>query len=180
MSQVLVTPEVLHTAAADLANIGLNVQAAHKVAALPTMAIAPAAADEVSAAIAQVFSQHASAFQGLAGHAAAAGDRFVANLHSGAFAYAATEAAGIGALVGELAPAVQNILSPVITDIEGLIGGIFVIAGFLLIVGIVLFLLSLDLSLGLLYSWNPTLATAFSQVLVTVFQGLITLGSILP
>ncbi|WP_081665542.1 PE family protein [Mycobacterium sp. UM_CSW] len=93
MSQVMVTPEALHTAAANLANIGLNVEAAHKVAAAPTTAIVPAAADEVSGAIAKVFSHHAANYQALAGQAAAFNDQFVQHLTAGAFSYTDIEAA---------------------------------------------------------------------------------------
>ncbi|MGA7055357.1 MAG: PE family protein, partial [Mycobacterium sp.] len=46
-------------AATDLANIGSTVNAAHMAAATPTVAVIPAAADEVSSSIAHLFSQHA-------------------------------------------------------------------------------------------------------------------------
>jgi hypothetical protein len=98
MSYVIAAPEMMTSAAADLAAIGSNVSAAHMVAAAPTVAVVPAAADEVSAAIASVFANHAQAFQGLAGKAAAFNDQFVQTLKSGGAAYAQTEATSAAGL----------------------------------------------------------------------------------
>ena len=92
MAYVIAAPEMMAAAAADLAAIGSNVSAAHLVAAARTTSVTPAAADEVSAAIASVFANHAQAFQGLAGKAAAFHDQFVQTLNSGGAAYAQTEA----------------------------------------------------------------------------------------
>jgi hypothetical protein len=50
---------MMTSAATDLATIGSNVNAAHMVAAARTTSVIPAAADEVSAGIAQLVSQHA-------------------------------------------------------------------------------------------------------------------------
>jgi CO dehydrogenase/acetyl-CoA synthase alpha subunit len=44
-------------------NHGSNVSAAHMAAAAPTVAVIPAAADEVSASIANLISQHAANYQ---------------------------------------------------------------------------------------------------------------------
>jgi hypothetical protein len=57
------------TAARDLPAIASNVSAAHTLAAAPTTGVIPAAADEVSDSIAQVFSRHAANYQTLAGQA---------------------------------------------------------------------------------------------------------------
>jgi hypothetical protein len=103
----------MSSAAADLAAIGANVNAAHMVAAAPTAAVIPAAADEVSAAIASVFANHAQAFQGLAGKAAAFNDQFVGTLKSGGAAYAqaeATSAASLSSLFSLLPPPLYGIL----------------------------------------------------------------------
>jgi len=62
---------MLAAAAADLATIDSSLSAAHTAAAAPTFALVPAAADEVSASIAHLFSQHAEDYQALAGQAAA-------------------------------------------------------------------------------------------------------------
>ena len=60
MSFVIAAPEIMTSAATDLATIGSNLSAAHTAAAAPTLVVLPAAADEVSASIAQLFSQHAA------------------------------------------------------------------------------------------------------------------------
>jgi len=93
MSYVIAEPEMMTSAAADLATIGSNVSAAHMVAEVPTVAVLPAAADEVSASIARLFSQHAANHQVLAAQAAAFNDQFVQHLSAGAFSYASIEAA---------------------------------------------------------------------------------------
>ena len=98
MAYVVAAPEMMTAAAADLATIGSNVSAAHMVAAARTTSVLPAAADEVSAGIAQLFSQHAANYQALAGQAAAFQEQFVQNLAAGAFSYANIEAAIAGAL----------------------------------------------------------------------------------
>ena len=98
MSYVIAAPEMMTSAASDLAAIGSNVDAAHMVAATRTTSVIPAAADEVSTGIAQLFSQHAANYQALAGQAAAFNDQFVQHLTTSAGAYAATEAANAALL----------------------------------------------------------------------------------
>ena len=61
MSYLVVAPEFLASAATDLSNIGSALSAAN--AAAPMTGILPAAADEVSAGIAHLFSQHAAGYQ---------------------------------------------------------------------------------------------------------------------
>lgn len=58
----------------------------------------PAAADEVSAGIAQVFSQHAANYQAQAGRAAAFQEQFVQHLTASAGSFAHTEAANTALL----------------------------------------------------------------------------------
>ena len=60
-------------AATDLATIGETLNAAHLTAAPPTLAVLPAAADEVSASIAHLFSGYGEKYQKLAGQAAGFG-----------------------------------------------------------------------------------------------------------
>jgi hypothetical protein len=91
MSFVIAAPELMTSAATDLSNLGSNLSAAHKVAAAPTVAVAPAAADEVSAGIARVFSQHAQDFQAAAAKAATFHEQFAQNLNAGAFSYTSIE-----------------------------------------------------------------------------------------
>ena len=92
MSYVIAAPEMMTSAATDLATIGSNVNAAHMVAAARTSSVIPAAADEVSASIAHLFSQHAANYQALAAQAAAFNDQFVQHLTAGAFSYTDIEA----------------------------------------------------------------------------------------
>jgi PE family len=66
MPYVIATPEMMASAATDLATIGWALTAAHTTAAAPTLAVLPAAADEVSVGIAHLFSQHAGDYQALA------------------------------------------------------------------------------------------------------------------
>ncbi|HYQ37105.1 MAG TPA: PE family protein [Mycobacterium sp.] len=98
MSYVVAAPEFLASAASDLSGIGSSLSAGHAVAAVPTTAVVAAAGDEVSAAVASLFSGHGQAFQALGAQAAAFHDQFVQALNAGAGAYASTEAASAGPL----------------------------------------------------------------------------------
>jgi PE family len=62
MSSLIAAPELITAAATNVANIGSTLNAAHLAAAPPTLAVVPAAADEVSASIAHLFSQHAQGY----------------------------------------------------------------------------------------------------------------------
>ena len=61
MSYVVVPPEMVAAAATDLANIGSSLSEASAAAAAPTMGVLAAGADEVSAAIAALFTAHGQA-----------------------------------------------------------------------------------------------------------------------
>jgi len=93
MSYVMAAPHFMDAAATDLAAIGSALGAAHTAAASPTRALLPAAADEVSAGIAQLFSQHADDYQKLAGQAASFHGQFIQQLTASANAYSSAEAA---------------------------------------------------------------------------------------
>ena len=107
MSQVMVAPELVAAAATDVAAVGSSLDAAHLEAAAPTVAVVPAAADEVSGAIANLFSQHAQTYQSLAGQAAAFNQQFAQHLTSSAHSYVAAEAANAASLAGA-APAAST------------------------------------------------------------------------
>ena len=98
MSMVIATPELITAAATDLQSIGTTLNAAHITAAAPTFAVPPAAADEVSASIAQLFSGYGQEYQKLAGKAAAFHDQFVQHLNASADIYGSAEAVNIGLL----------------------------------------------------------------------------------
>jgi PE family len=100
MSYVIAAPEIVAAAANDVAAIGSALRA-HVAAAAPTAAVIPAAADEVSAGIAQVFSQAAQSFQGLVGKASTFGEQFAQQLTGGAGAYAAAEAVNAASVAAD-------------------------------------------------------------------------------
>jgi len=98
MSYVLAAPETIATAATDVAAVGSTLSAEHMAAAGSTVALIPAAADEVSVSIAHLFSRHAQDYHSLAGQAAAFHDRFVQHLNASAGSYAGIEAASAASL----------------------------------------------------------------------------------
>jgi hypothetical protein len=93
MSYVIAAPEIMTSAATDLATIGSNLSAAHKAAAARTLAVLPAAADEMSSGIADLFSQHAADYQAAAAQATAFDEQFVHTLAASAGSYASVETA---------------------------------------------------------------------------------------
>jgi len=98
MSYVMAAPQSMEAAATDLAAIGSAVDAARAAAATRTSTLLPAAADEVSAGIAQLFSHHADDYQKLAGQAAAFHGQFMQQLTASANAYSSAEAANASLL----------------------------------------------------------------------------------
>lgn len=137
MSAVLAVPDLIARAATDLAAIGSTLDATHLAAAPATLAVLPAAADEVSTAVAHLFSQTAQAFQTAAGQAVAFHDQFVQHLGAGAAAYAGAEIANanllqplealvspisgaFGALRDQVAPVFNAVLRPVLDVVAGL------------------------------------------------------------
>ena len=71
MSFVIAAPETVASAAADVAGIGSSLSAANVAVAAPTTRVLAAAGDEVSAAIASLFSSHGQEYQALSAQAAA-------------------------------------------------------------------------------------------------------------
>jgi hypothetical protein len=98
MSYVMAAPDMMTSAATDLAAVGSTLSAAHLAAAAQTVAVIPAAADEVSASIAHVLSKFGQSYQALAGQAAAFHEQFVQHLTAGAGSYAAAEGANVASL----------------------------------------------------------------------------------
>jgi PE family len=131
MSLVIATPEVLASTVAELAAVHSSVSAARAAAAASTVGLVPAAADQVSSAVAQAFSHHAKDFQAKADRAAAFHRQFVQNLSASAHSYAGAEAANAasmqplsaGAGLGTVAsrsPAAFSLLPVNLTVPEGL------------------------------------------------------------
>ena len=76
MSFVIAAPEAVASAASNLASIGSTIGEANVAAAAPTTGVVAAGDDEVSSAIASLFSSHAAAFQALSAQAG----RFIPSL----------------------------------------------------------------------------------------------------
>ena len=103
MSFVSVVPDEVTVAASDLAAIGSQITTANAAAMPAITTIAPAGADEVSTALAEVFNAHAQGFQALSAQAATVHEQFVTNLASTAQTFSATES--------------ENVLKTVLDDI---------------------------------------------------------------
>jgi hypothetical protein len=98
MSYLVAAPDFVASAATDLSNIGSAVAAANATAAAPTTAVVAAAGDEVSAAVASLFSEQGQTFQALGAQAAALHAQFVQLLDGGAAQYVSTEIANASPL----------------------------------------------------------------------------------
>ena len=98
MSFVIASPDMVASAAAELAGIRSGIAAASTDALAPTARVQAAAADEVSAAISALFGEYGQAYQALSARATAFHDQFVQLLNGAGGAYAATEAANVAAV----------------------------------------------------------------------------------
>ncbi len=116
MSFVIVAPDMVAAAATDLGSIGSTVSAANAAAAAPTTAVMTAAGDEVSAAVAALFSRYGSEFQALSAQLAKFHSQFVRTLDSATGAYASTEAAN----VRQAMLTAQDGFGPVARPIQGI------------------------------------------------------------
>lgn len=92
MSFVFAAPPELATAASDLAGIGSTVGSANAAAAAPTTGVLASAADQVSAQVAALLSEHGLGYQQVSAQMAAFHERFVQTLSAGASTYAEAEA----------------------------------------------------------------------------------------
>jgi len=120
MSFVIATPELMTSAATDLATIGSNLSAAHAAAAARTVAVVAAAADEVSAGIAGLFSQFGQDYQALAAEVAGFEEQFEQLLTDSARLYAFIEALA------------ASYLQSTVTLEEGLVGDVVAMPSLLL------------------------------------------------
>jgi hypothetical protein len=99
MSYAIAAPEMMTAAAADLGHIGSTLIEVHKACAASTVGLVPAAADEVSAAVAHLLSRYAEDFHGLAGRAAVFHEQFAQQLSAGAHSYASAESINVSYLL---------------------------------------------------------------------------------
>jgi PE-PPE domain/PE family len=102
MTGLLTEPQLINTAAANVAEIRSAIGAAKAAAAGPTTGVAAAAADEVSAAAAKLFGSYAQEYQAVLNQASILHEDFAAALASVGNAYAAAEAANASAISGAL------------------------------------------------------------------------------
>ena len=93
MSFVTAAPEAMVAAASDLARVGSTISAANTAVRTFTTGVVAAGADDVSAAVAALFSAHGQGYQALGAQTAALHDQIVQTLAAGAGSYASTEAA---------------------------------------------------------------------------------------
>ncbi len=93
MSFLIAQPHSLVDAASNLEALGTAIRDATAASAAPTTKLMKMAADEVSAAVVAVFSEHAQLYQELSNQAAGFHDEFVRSLSAAAGAYATAEAA---------------------------------------------------------------------------------------
>jgi hypothetical protein len=124
MSLVIAAPEMLTDAAKRLASIGSTVSAASAAAAAPTTGMLAAAADEVSAAVETMLSEHGLAYQALSEQAAAFHFQFVQALRGAGAAYVAAEAANASQLIVEqpLQTAARDVLGVINAPTEVVLG----------------------------------------------------------
>ncbi len=92
MSSLLLEPQLVSTAAADVAEIGSTINAATAAAAGSTTGVVAAAGDEVSLSAAALFDAYAKDYQALLKQAAAFHEQFAAALASANAAYLGAEA----------------------------------------------------------------------------------------
>src|SRR5215472_14365040 len=111
MSYAIAATDMLTAAAADVAGIGSSLTAA---AAASTSGVVAAAGDEVSSAIASLFSGHGRLFQGLSAEAAAFHEQFVHALTAGAGSYVSAEAVNVAAFTANPAQTIGQDLLDVI------------------------------------------------------------------
>jgi hypothetical protein len=109
MSLLVAEPEPLDSAAADLSDLGGTLDDANASAAARTTGIVAAARDEVSEAIAALFSGHGRAFRALSEQAAAFHRQFTQALGRSAATYSDAEAANASVLKPLAATPAQNI-----------------------------------------------------------------------
>ncbi|MDP7721312.1 PE domain-containing protein [Mycobacterium sp. TY814] len=102
MSYVLAVPEMMGSAATELATIGSRLGEANAAAATSTSTVLAAASDEVSAAIADLFSAHGREFQAMSAQAAAFQSRVIVALSSSAESFISAEAVNLSALGNSL------------------------------------------------------------------------------
>ncbi|AMC67662.1 PE-PGRS family protein PE_PGRS16 [Mycobacterium tuberculosis] len=117
MSFVVTAPPVLASAASDLGGIASMISEANAMAAVRTTALAPAAADEVSAAIAALFSSYARDYQTLSVQVTAFHVQFAQTLTNAGQLYAVVDVGN-----GVLLKTEQQVLGVINAPTQTLVG----------------------------------------------------------
>lgn len=121
MSAVVAVPDQLTQAATQVATIGHTLDAATRTTATSTQALLPAAADEVSAAVAHQFSRFGQDYQSAAKQASAYSQQFVQHLTTAADSYATAEAVNASLLQPAAAiPTLDKIFASLVSTVTGL------------------------------------------------------------
>jgi hypothetical protein len=110
MSFVTAAPEMVATAAQDLAAIRSTLSEATAAAASPTTGVLAPAADEVSIALAGLFGDFGQEYQAISAQAQTFHAQFVNLLNSGANSYVSAEAANVAQIVQNAANAPASTL----------------------------------------------------------------------
>lgn len=114
---LIVGPELVADAAARLAGLGGVIERANAAAAASTTGVVTAAGDEVSEAIATLFSSHGQAYQAVSAQAAAFHDQFAALLNASVGRYVSVEAASANPLLDAINTPTMTLLGrPLIGD----------------------------------------------------------------
>ncbi|CPR07708.1 PE-PGRS family protein [Mycobacterium bohemicum DSM 44277] len=130
MSFVIATPELVESAATNLAGIRSSLAEAAANAAGPTTGIATAAQDEVSVAIASMFGNFGQQFQAVSAQAQSFHQQFVSLMNAGAGAYASAETANAaqtmlgGALDGGVLGSVGQAAGNVGAELNGAVAAL--------------------------------------------------------
>ena len=125
MTTLLTEPQLVETAAANVAEIRSAIGAAKAAAAGPTTGLAAAAQDEVSAATAKLFGAYAQEYQSVLTRAGVFHEEFAAALASAGNAYTAAEAANASAISGAAPTLTSTVVQPPLqgTTIGLIMGG---------------------------------------------------------
>jgi hypothetical protein len=110
MSSLITQPQLIATAATDLAEVNSVIDAAKAAAAGPTTGLVAAAQDEVSAAVAALFGGYGKEYHALLKQAAAFHGEFAAALAGAGGTYAQAEVANASALLEDPAGVITLVL----------------------------------------------------------------------
>lgn len=178
MSSLIAFPDVMSAAATNVTSIGSAVATANQGVAGATTGLLAAAEDEVSAAIAALFSAHGQGYQVLSAQAAAFQDGFAQALSNASGTYASAEAANasmLGSFEGTAASVEQEILQVPANLFAGFarVGNFF----FSEIFGTIAAPPLLPGQVGT-YTGNPSLITRFEEGLLYPLKPLLSLSGL--